>query len=145
MIRAVVDANVFISFLIYPSGDGAPARLVREALLHRFVPLVSPRLLHEIQEKSTGKPYLASRIATADIAWLFERLIDVGEHHDDADLLNSTLMRDPKDNYLIANALRYRAEYLVSGDRDLLDLREELEVVRIVSPATFATLLDQID
>lgn len=144
MIRAVVDANVFISFLLYPSGDGAPARVVRAALLHRFVPLVSPRLLHEIEEKSTGKPYLASRIAPVDITWLFERLIEAGEGRDDADIAYPTMTRDAKDDYLLTNAVVYRADYLVSGNRDLPALGGEFEGLRIVSPAAFAALLDQI-
>lgn len=143
MIRAIVDANVFISFLLYPSGDGAPARIVRAALMHRYIPLVSPRLLREIEEKSTGKPYLASRIDVVDITWLFERLIEVSEHRDDASLLYPTITRDAKDDYLIANAVIYQADYLVSGDHDLLDLGGEFEGVRIVSPAAFAALIDQ--
>jgi predicted nucleic acid-binding protein len=50
--------------------------------------------------------------------------------------------RDPKDDYLIAYALIYQADYLVTGDKDLLVLGkvEELEIVR---PAEMRKLLEQ--
>lgn len=41
--------------------------------------------------------------------------------------------RDPKDDYLIAHAVAAGAEYLVSWDKDLLDL-DAVEGVAIVDP-----------
>jgi putative PIN family toxin of toxin-antitoxin system len=45
--------------------------------------------------------------------------------------------RDPKDDYLIAAAIWADADILISGDKDLLALRENLERPRIISPAEF--------
>jgi predicted nucleic acid-binding protein len=50
------------------------------------------------------------------------------------------VVRDPKDDYLIAHSVLEQVDYLVSGDKDLLVLGSVLGV-RIVSPADFALLL----
>lgn len=50
------------------------------------------------------------------------------------------MTRDPKDDYLIAYAVIGEADYLVTGDKDLLVL-EQIAGVTIVTPARFADLL----
>jgi predicted nucleic acid-binding protein len=47
--------------------------------------------------------------------------------------------RDPKDDYLISLAEATRADHVVTGDRDLLDL--QIESVTITSLRNFAELL----
>lgn len=47
---------------------------------------------------------------------------------------------DPKDDAIVATAVKARAEYLVSGDRHLLALGE-YEGIRIVTPRQFLDLL----
>ena len=48
--------------------------------------------------------------------------------------------RDPKDDYLLAHAVLGAADYLVSGDQDLLVL-ERLEGVKIVTPREFLAVM----
>jgi predicted nucleic acid-binding protein len=48
--------------------------------------------------------------------------------------------RDPKDDPLVACAVEGAADYLVSGDRDLLDLGET-ENIRMVTPREFVEIL----
>lgn len=50
------------------------------------------------------------------------------------------ITRDLKDDYLLAYAVVGEADYLVTGDKDLLVL-EKIGEVAIVSPADFAKLL----
>ena len=47
---------------------------------------------------------------------------------------------DPKDNHILAAALETACEYIVSGDRHLLDLHE-FQGIHIVTPREFLTLL----
>lgn len=49
--------------------------------------------------------------------------------------------RDPKDDPLVACAVEGRAGYLVSGDRDLLDLGEG-GGVQVVTPRWFLEILE---
>lgn len=48
----------------------------------------------------------------------------------------------PQDDLIIATAVSAEAEYLVSGDKELQDLRSYGQV-KIVSPATFLAILDE--
>lgn len=142
MTRVVLDTNLLISYLLNPTGDGPPARVVRRAIAGAYTVMVSPQLLHELRGKVTTKPYLVDRIPGARLNEFVQRLLGFAELHDDADIRYPAIARDRKDDYLLANAVVYRADYLVSGDRDLLALGE-IAGVRIVSPAAFVTLLDQ--
>ena len=49
------------------------------------------------------------------------------------------LTRDSEDDYLIALARIHHAEFIVSGDRDLLEWEEQRPPV--VTPAAFAALI----
>lgn len=53
------------------------------------------------------------------------------------------IVRDPKDDYLLAYAILERVDFLVIGDRDLLALDGEIEQLRIVTAAEFLKLLDE--
>ena len=47
---------------------------------------------------------------------------------------------DPKDNHVVAAAVETHCEYIVSGDRHLLDLHK-FQGIQIVTPREFLTLL----
>ena len=52
------------------------------------------------------------------------------------------LLRDESDDYLVALAQENGAEYIITGDRDLLDWSPQL--LPTVSPAGFETILASI-
>lgn len=125
--RAILDPNVIISALL--SRDGTPARVLRAWLEGRFELIVSPLLLQEL-ERALAYPKLAERIkadeAIALIDWLRREAILV----DDPAEPPTSRSEDPGDDYLLALAEAERAA-LVSGDRHLLALTEELPVLTV--------------
>jgi len=48
---------------------------------------------------------------------------------------------DPKDDYLLAVAIAGNADYLVSGDKHLLVIKDRILRPSVVSPAEFARVL----
>jgi putative PIN family toxin of toxin-antitoxin system len=52
------------------------------------------------------------------------------------------ICRDKKDNFLLSLAVDGSADYIITGDKDLLDLRE-IEGTRIVTIGEFQQLLKQ--
>ncbi len=134
--RAVLDPNVFISALL--SAAGAPARAVRAFAEGRYELVVSPMLLEEL-ERALAYPKLSARIdredAVAVVRWL-RSSTTIAEDPSEQPTVRS---RDPGDNYLIALAGSQRTA-LVSGDRDLLSLGDELPVF---SPSDFLALLEE--
>ena len=123
--RAILDPNVIISALL--SRDGTPARVLRAWLEGRFDLVVSPLLFEELK-RALAYLKLAERIkadeATALIDWLRREGIIV----DDPAEPPTSRSEDPDDDYLLALAETERA-VLVSGDRHLLALTEELPVL----------------
>ncbi len=132
--RAVLDPNILISALLSPAG--APARTLLAWQDGRFELVVSPQLLGEL-ERALAYPKLRRRIsesqASAVVAWIGAEAVTVAD--EDSPPPRS---RDPDDDYLIALAQTARAA-LVTGDADLLVLREQLP---IFSAADFLDWLD---
>jgi uncharacterized protein len=126
-VRAILDPNVIISALL--SRRGKPAKVLQAWLDGRFDLVVSPLLLEEL-ERALAYPKLAERIkideATALVDWLRREAILV----DDPAEPPASRSEDPGDDYLLALAETERA-VLVSGDRHLLALTEELPVLTV--------------
>lgn len=46
-------------------------------------------------------------------------------------------VRDPDDELVLASAIAADADVLITGDKDLLDVADQVEALRIMSPRTF--------
>jgi putative PIN family toxin of toxin-antitoxin system len=126
-VRAILDPNVIISALL--SRGGTPARVLRAWLEGRFDLIVSPLLLEEL-ERALAYPKLAERISGEESAALIDWLRREAILVDDPAEPPTTRSEDPGDDYLLALAEAERA-VLVSGDRHLLALTEELPVLTV--------------
>jgi putative PIN family toxin of toxin-antitoxin system len=143
VIRATVDANVLISHLLKPAADGPPNRVVKAAIAQVFELVIVETTLLEMRDSIQAKPYLNERITSENTTQL-ESALRLSARVIPESIDNvPRLTRDPGDDYLLAHAILHDIAYLVSGDRDLLELGA-FEGVRIVSPAAFAALLDQL-
>jgi uncharacterized protein len=126
-VRAILDPNVIISALL--SRDGTPAKVLRAWLEGRFDLIVSALLLQEL-ERALAYPKLAERISSDESAALIDWLRREAILVDDPAERPTTRSEDPGDDYLLALAESERA-VLVSGDRHLLALTEELPVLTV--------------
>jgi uncharacterized protein len=133
-VRAVLDPNVIISGLLAPTGTAA--RVLRAWERGEFELVVSDALLEEL-ERVLAYPKLRRRIpeedARAVLHWLAESATSAGDPKASPAITSA----DPGDDYLIALAESRRA-ILVSGDKHLLDLADEIPVF---PPALFLDLL----
>ena len=140
MIRAVIDANLVISYLLLAGVGRPPTEILRAALARAFVLLLPEEAVAEVRDKVTTKPYLRSRIAREDAELLLRRLAGVAVQLPTLAGPIPVVSRDRADDYLVAHAIAARADYLVSGDKDLLTLGG-VDGVRVVAPAEFLALL----
>ena len=133
--RAVVDANVHVSALI---GTGPPARIMT-AWAHRlaFDLVVCPQLIVEINNV-LDRAHVRRRLplAAADLH-LLTLATQATQMRDPKPIAAAT--RDPNDDYLVALARAAGADYIVTGDKDLLEWPEQQPPV--VTPAQFEALL----
>lgn len=134
MIRAVVDTNVLISGLIW---GGTPKRCFDKFRYENSYQLIfSPELVHEFRTKLLKKFQLPSQKVNL---WVKE-LTQYSE------FINPTyvtkICRDPKDNMLLDTAHSGQANFIVTGDKDLLTLKS-FKHIEIVSPKSFLNILSK--
>ncbi len=139
MIKAVVDANVIISAVIAPLGS--PRRVYDAWREGRFVLVTSPAIIEEVARKLLH-PKIRERYAVSHE----EREAVLSLLRGQAEMSAGTTAirprsRDPEDDHVIAAALEAVAEFVVSGDKDLLSLGA-YRGTRIVTPAEFLGILE---
>jgi uncharacterized protein len=115
--RIVVDTNIFISFLISDTFNKLDKYL--QANKVRF--LFSEELLNEFLEV-VSRPKIKKYFSDKDLAKLLDSI------NDHADFIEVTahvkICRDKKDNFLLALCDDGKADYLLTGDEDLLVLKK---------------------
>jgi uncharacterized protein len=140
--RALLDVNILISYLLNPSRPGTITTVVEAAVSGTFTLLVMDDLLQELAGKVASKPWLAQRITPSQVEQLASTLLEVGEIVPSITEPIPATSRDRKDDYLLAYGVVGRANYLVTGDDDLLAI-DEIDGLKIVSPAAFAAILQR--
>jgi len=139
-LRAVLDANVIISALIRP--DSAPGRTLRAAVEGITVRLVTSKpLLAELRaalEYPRLQRYL--KMSKQDKEELVSLLEQIADPVNIVDHPPSGICRDPDDEPYLRTAMAGRADCIVSGDGDLLDLGT-VEHIPIVTPTDFERIL----
>lgn len=132
--RIILDTNLWISYLI-------SSRLIKiDLLLERGkVRLIfSEESLQEFIEVAT-RPKFSKYFSEEDI----RELLDLFDYFGELIEVNSVveLCRDPKDNFLLALAKDSQADYLITGDKDLLEIKQ-FESTQIVTFSDFIEILD---
>lgn len=139
--RTVIDTNLFVSSIILRKGY--PYALRRAWYARAFVLIISHFQRVEIREV-LKRPKIASRYAISEdeLAALLRRLDTEAELVDPVVSLPIPV-RDPKDELILGTALAGQVDYLVTGDKDLLVLADDLRLtmLRIVTVADFLALL----
>ena len=119
---------------------GTPAKVLQAWRTGHFELITSLPLLLELRE-AISRPHLKdrSRLSLADIRDFLTLLTSAAFLVAPPEVV-SALLRDPDDLAVLACALAGDAEYIVTGDLDLLHLRS-FEGVQIVRPSPFLQLL----
>ena len=134
-VRAVIDTNLFISGLF--AGKGYSSQLQDLWVSGAFELAVSEKILKEI-ENTLLKPHIHKRLFLEDgeeasiISLIREKAFVVT-----ADLYQTDKIKaDPSDNKFLACALEVKADYIVSGDNHLLELKH-FHGIQIVDAKAF--------
>ena len=136
MLRAVLDANVYVSAIIQPAGT--PGRLVERFLRDASFELVlSPAIVDEVL-RALGYRKVRKLLGGIDAQLWFEDIVVLADVVADTQL--SGVCDDPDDDKYLAAALEGRASHVVTGDRRFLALGEH-EGVEILTSRAFLDLL----
>jgi putative PIN family toxin of toxin-antitoxin system len=136
-LRIVFDTNIWISYLL----GKRLSSLSHYIFSGRITILYSHELLDELISV-LSRPKFAKSISQEQITAIVQLITDRGE-----EVVVSyvePICRDPKDDFLLALASSGNADYLITGDDDLLVLGE-LNSVKIQNPASLVTLFLNVD
>jgi putative PIN family toxin of toxin-antitoxin system len=137
-LRVVLDTNVLVSGLV--AEGGAPHRIL-DAWLDGHYTLVTSLYLTEELIHVLSYPRIAKRLNLdeGELAVILTALLSQAEITP-GHLRLPGVTRDPKDDAVVACAREGEADYIVSGDQDLLTLGE-YEGIQVVTPRRFVEIL----
>jgi putative PIN family toxin of toxin-antitoxin system len=116
----VLDANVYVSALLVPTGS--PAKILEKWADGEFDVIVSPLLLSELA-RVLRRPKFKRSIPAVQVEALLSALAEEGISAADPDAQPGATP-DPGDDYLVALARSIDAECIVSGDTHLTELSD---------------------
>ncbi len=129
--RVFLDTNVLVSAF---ATRGLCADVMRQVLAEHEL-IIGEVVLRELRKALRAR----LRLPPASVAGI-EELLRESEVIPRPRAPSDVDVRDPDDRWALASAIAGRADILVSGDRDLLEVAT-LSPVRIVDPRGFWTIL----
>ena len=134
VLRAVIDTNVFLSALL---GSESCGQLYEELKNNSFLPVTSKELMEEIEEVVKRKKFDLTAKEIDDMVTL------IGKKSKNVILQHKIqICRDIEDNIFLDCAVAGRADYIVTGDKDLLAL-SSFRGIHISPPSQFLVVLRQ--
>lgn len=137
--RVLFDTNVLISYLLTPT-KGTITTIVEAGFEKKYQLLLPNEVVTELRKKIAQKTYLSQKISQPTIQKFINALSVIAETLSPITESIPEVGRDFKDDYLLAYSFVGDADYLVTGDKDLLILKQ-IHKVKIVSPSEFLSVL----
>jgi len=131
--KVVIDTNIWISFLI-----GKKLSSLKSLISNKSIQIiVSDELIGEI-ENVTNRPKLRKYFPQEKVNDFIKLLIIISTHY--TIKVIEPICRDSKDDFLLALAKEAKADFLVTGDNDLLSI-EKYGKTQIVEANQFEQIL----
>ena len=137
LLRVVLDVNILISAYFF---GGVPRQVYSAALDEEYRVLHSIELRAELR-RVIGYSKFADRVHRTgkSLDSLMEEFFVLGEGVVQGNIPDGTV-RDKDDQMILACAIGGKADYIITGDDDLLVLME-YDGIRILTPAQFLAVL----
>ena len=141
MIRVVLDANIFVSTVLKSHSN--PAKVFQLAKEGKVTLISSKDILSEVKtvllyaklrklHRRTSKEIDGFVKRTTRVSFIVTGTTEIQE-----------IKEDPADNKYLSAAIEGKADFIVSGDHHLKDLRT-FRGIRILDPSTFLALMTKI-
>lgn len=137
MLRIIIDTVVFVRSLINPHSRSGKIVFSHNKSYQLFV---SEPIVKEYLEV-LKRPELTSKFKTLK-KMNYNKILKILSLAQAVETSNiPKASRDPKDNIFIATALEAEADYLISEDKDLLDIKK-YEEINIINTEKFIRILE---
>ena len=140
MLKIVLDTNVFVSALINPRGK--PAQILNYVFESKVRLFTSPSIIEEL-ERVLSYPKLVKRhgLEKQELKEFVSDLLSILSLVEGKKAIE-VIAEDPADNNYLSCVVDAKADFIVSGDIHLLNLRE-YEGIQIITPAQFLEMLEK--
>lgn len=143
-VKAVIDSNIWISALVAPLG--AAAKIIELWEKGKFRLIISEQQFSELYEVlSRSKFTVKYRVEEKKVEDLIASIAENAEHIFLEDHITNTC-RDPDDDMILETAIRGKAKYLITGDKDIADDKKIVSFlsehgVSVISLSKFLNLI----
>jgi len=135
----VLDTNVLIS-AAFGIENTTPDQIHQALRKQEYILVTSPEILQEIEEVLNREKIIQiTKMTKAEIKKFLQDLIDIA-FIVSGNVAVQVSQKDPDDDKFIAAAIEGKADYIVSGDKPLLNIKEYMGI-KIISPKDFMRLL----
>jgi len=143
MIRAVLDTNILVSALI-TTKTSPPLQLYKAFMRQQFLLITSPSILAEVEDVINRERVIKYHKRTLEQRKEMRELLVKLSYVTLESVIPEEIIikQDPKDDKFLYAAIDAHADYIVSGDDHLLDLKE-YEAIKIVTPNDFLSILEK--
>jgi putative PIN family toxin of toxin-antitoxin system len=131
--KVVFDTNVLVAAFVT---EGVCAKLLGRARRKQLNLVISPFILKEFEDVLLRK-FTASKEQIRSAAKLISEVAQIVSHAS----MVSGICRDPDDDQILSCALSAEADYLVTGDSDLLELKD-FHGIEILTPGAFELIFE---
>ena len=129
--RIVLDTNIFISSIVFKG----ICREVFNEVIENDQCFISPFILNELKNKLQSK-FLITTSGVLDLENDILRVFILQNPHTDF----PSICRDNYDNNILQIAESVNADYIITGDKDLLIL-QKYKQSKIISPSEYLQIL----
>ena len=139
--RIVLDTNVMVSAILSPRSTSAQIiRLVLDGVVNLIISHdILDETLRVIRYPKLVKLMKKNSVALKEVEYVIDRLSAIAVVTPGKLTLN-VIRDDPSDNKILACAVEGEVDFIISGDRHLIELKE-FQGIPIVNPATFVAII----
>jgi uncharacterized protein len=132
--KLVIDTNIFISSFF--NNEGNPKKIIDLWKTGQIILCISEKILEEYAEVLV-RLGLGQEKELQEIIYLFGNSINISCRPVISEI--KIISKDPEDNMFIECAIANDADYIISGDKHLLELGSYKNII-ILSPVSFLQL-----
>ena len=132
MIHATLDTNILVSAILYPGNE---RKILEAAIDGKFKSITSPAILDEL-----GRVLDRLGVGEREAEGYLIRIMEISEVRIPK-RLNDVEIRDREDIKILECAHSGASDYIVTGDEDLLSLKE-YDGIKIIRSRELLRLLD---
>lgn len=134
MIMAVIDTNVIISGILFP--NSIPGEVIKAWLKNKFFSITSEdihqEVLNTMKKEKLAKYIQPKHFDLIEQLFISSQIVNPVTKYD--------VCKDKDDNMLFEVAKEGTADFIVSGDKKVLEVN--FEPVRIITPQEFLEILE---